>query len=135
MKKDILKGILDLVILEPINWKMINCFILLRWLCFVVIDASPAAALSGGVPDLLPACSRIDIWGLSDVAKALCGTTCIKSQERPVYSCSRCAPGAGGGIGCALSGKRCNQPPSKRKQRLAFKKVFSFIHTHLYFKN
>ena len=46
---------------------------------------------------------------------ALLGT-CIKSQGRPVCSCSHCVPGAGGGIGCALSGKKRNQQRSKRKQ-------------------
>ena len=88
---------------------MIKYFILLLWLCLVVIDASPAAALdTREVLYLQSACARMDIWGLSEVAKALCGTvgTCIKSQERLVCSCSRCAPGAGGGIDCALSGKK-----------------------------
>ena len=74
-----------------------------------MIDASPVAAPdTREVLDLQSACARMDIWGLSEVAKALCGTvgTCIKSQGRPVCSCSRCTPGAGGGIGCVLSGKK-----------------------------
>ena len=74
-----------------------------------MIDASPVAAPgSKGVPDLQSACARTDSWSLSEVAKALCGAvgTCIKSQGRPVCSCSRSAPGAGGRIDCALSGKK-----------------------------
>ena len=77
-----------------------------------MIDATPATSRSGGVPDLQSVCARMDIWGLSEVAKALCSAaccyqnyaigTCIKSQGRPIYSCSRYAPGAGGGIGLAL---------------------------------
>ena len=67
----------------------------------------------------------MDMWGLSEVAKALCGAVgiCTNSQGRPVCFCSRCAPGTGGGIGCALSEKKWNQQPSKRKQRLTFKRV------------
>ena len=77
---------------------MIKYFIILLPLCSVVIDASPIAAPSRGVPDLLSACARMDVWSLSGVAKALCGAvgTCIKSQGRPDCSCSR----------CALSGKK-----------------------------
>ena len=74
-----------------------------------MIDASPVAAPdTTEVLDLQSACARMDIWGLSEVAKALCGAvgTCIKSQGRPVCSCSRCAPGARGGIDCALLGKK-----------------------------
>ena len=74
-----------------------------------MIDASPvAAADTREVRDLQSACARTDIWGLSEVAKALCGAvgTCINSQGRPVCFCARCAPGAGGSIACALSGKR-----------------------------
>jgi hypothetical protein len=74
-----------------------------------VIDASTVAAPdTKEVPDLQSACARMDMWGLSEVAKALCGAvgSCIKSQGRPVCSCFRCATGAGGGIGCALSRKR-----------------------------
>ena len=88
---------------------MIQYLILLCWLCLVVIDASPVAAPdTSEVPDLQTACSRMDMWGLSEVAKALCNAvgTSIKSQGRPVCSCSRCALGAGDGIGCVLSGKR-----------------------------
>ena len=68
---------------------MIKYFIILLSPCLVVIDASPVAAPSRGVPDLQSACARMDIWGLSVVAKALCGAagcnkngavgTCIKS--------------------------------------------------------
>ena len=61
----------------------------------VVVDASPVAAPdTREVPDLSSACARMDVWDLSEVAKALCGAvgTCIKSQGRPVGSCSRCAP-------------------------------------------
>ena len=107
------------------NLKIVKYFILLRWLCLVVIDASPVAAPCGGVPDLLSACASMDIWGLSEVAKPLCGAagTCIKSRRGPVCSCSCCAPGAGGSIGCALLGKKWNQPQSKRKQSLTFKEV------------
>ena len=70
-----------------------------------MIDASQVAAPdTKEAPDLQSACARIDIWGLSDVAKAFRGAigTCIKSQGRSICSCSRCAPGAGGGIGCQL---------------------------------
>ena len=98
---------------------MIKYFNILWCLCLVVIDASPVAAPgSKGVPDLQSACARIDIWGLSEVAKALCGAvdTRIKCRGRPVCSCSRCATDAGGGIGCALSGKKWNQQQSNRKQ-------------------
>ena len=81
---------------------MIKHFILLVWLCLVVIDCSPVAVPeTREVPDLLSACARIDIWRLHGVAKALCGAacyykncavgTCIKSQGRPVCNCSRCA--------------------------------------------
>ena len=68
---------------------MIKHFILLVWLCLVVIDASPVAATDNNeVPDLLSACARINIWRLHGVAKALCGAvgTCIKSRGKPVYS-------------------------------------------------
>ena len=74
-----------------------------------MIDASPVAASEIQVVlDLQSACARIDIWRLHGVAKALCGAvdTCIKSRGRPVWSCSRGVSGAGGGIGCALSGKK-----------------------------
>ena len=74
-----------------------------------MIDASPVAAPeTKEIPDLSSACARMDTWGSSEVAKALCSAVaaCFKSQGRPVCSCSRCAPGAGGGIGCALSGKK-----------------------------
>ena len=47
----------------------------------------------------------------------------LNPKEDPSASCSRCTPGAGGGIGCALSGKKWNQPPLKREQRLTLKKV------------
>jgi hypothetical protein len=99
---------------------MIKYFIWISWWCLFVIDASSAAAPSGGVPDLQSACARIDIWGSSEVAKALCGAvgTSIKSQGRPVCTCSR----------CALSEKRWNHLQSKIKQRLTFKKVsFQFF--------
>ena len=62
-----------------------------------MIDASPIAAPSKGVPNIFSACVRMDMWGLSEVAKALCGATfcyencavgtCIKSQGRRVCSC------------------------------------------------
>ena len=66
--------------------------------------------------------------GFSEVAKELCGAvgTSTKSQERPACSCSRFVPGAGGGVGCALSGKKWIRQLSKRKQRLILKKVFFF---------
>ena len=51
---------------------------------------------------------------------------CIKSQARPACSFSRWASGAGGDIGCALNGKKWNQPPSKGKQRLSFTNLFFF---------
>ena len=88
---------------------MIKYFILSVYLCLVVIDAVPVTALDMRVvPDILSACARMGIWGLSEGAKALCGAVgiCIKSQGRPVCSCSCCAPGAGGSIGCALSEKK-----------------------------
>ena len=128
-KGDILKCKLDFVTSELITRRMIKYFILLCWLSFVVIDASPVAAPdTKEVRDLLSACARMDVWGWSAVAKALCGaaccykncavSTCFKSQGRPVCSCSR----------CALSGKKWNQPQSKRKQRVTFKKVsFQFF--------
>ena len=84
---------------------MIKYLILLLWLWLIVIDASPVAAPDiREVLNLLSACARMDIWGLSEVAKALCGAvgTCIKSQGRSVCSCSRCALGAEGGIVCVL---------------------------------
>ena len=74
-----------------------------------MIDASPVAAPdTREVLDPQSACARIDIWRLHGVAKALCGAVvnCIEYQGGPVCSCSRCAPGAGGGIDCALSGKK-----------------------------
>ena len=74
-----------------------------------MIDASPVVAPdTREVSDLQSACPRMDIEGLNELVKALCGAvgTCIKSQGRPVCSCSRCASGAGGVIGCALSGKK-----------------------------
>ena len=80
-----------------------------------MIDATPATSRSGGVPDLQSVCARMDIWGLSEVAKASCGAACyykncaigtgIKSRGRPVCSCSRFAPGARGRIGLTLSVK------------------------------
>ena len=77
--------------------------------CFVVIDASSVAAPDiREVLDLQSAPAKIYTWDLSEVAKALRGAidTCIKSQGRPVCSCSRGVSGAGGGIGYALSGKK-----------------------------
>ena len=73
-----------------------------------MIDASSVAVPSRGVFDLLSACARLNIWDLREVAKALCGAvgTSIESRGRPVYSYSRCTPGAGGSIGCALSRKK-----------------------------
>ena len=94
-----------------------------------MIDASPVAAPEARVAlDFHSTCARMDSWGLSEVAKAWCGAvgTFIKSPGRPFCSCSRCAPGAGGGLGCAMSGKKWNQQPSKRNQGLTFKKVFLF---------
>ena len=84
-----------------------------------MVDASPVAAPdTREVPDLLSACARMDIRDSSEVAKAFCGAVgiCIKSQGRPICSCSRCATDAGGGICCALSGKKGNQQQSNRKQ-------------------
>ena len=52
--------------------------------------------------------------------------TCIKSQGRPVCSRSRCAPGVGDGLSCALSGKKWNQQQTKRKQGFTRNKVFFF---------
>ena len=102
-----------------------------------MIDASPVVALgTNEVPNLQSACTRMVMCGLSEVAKALCRGigTCMKSQGRPVWFCARWALGAGGGIGCALPGKKWNQQLSKRKQRLTFKKgsfqfflVFTYI--------
>ena len=109
LKSDILKCTIDLVTSESITWKMIKYFIILLSLCLVFFNASPVAAPdTSEVPDLQSACAIMDIWGFSEVAKALCGavSTCVKSQGSPVCSCSRRAPGAGGGIGCALSGKK-----------------------------
>ena len=64
---------------------------------------------------------------------------CIKSQGRPVRSCSRCAAGAGGGIGCALPGKKGTLQPSKKNTEIDIQDIFlpvlSFIHTNLFFKN
>ena len=74
-----------------------------------MIDASPVAAPDPKeIPDLQSACAIIYIRGSSEVAKAFCGAvgTWTKSQGRPVCSCSRCAPGVGGGIGCPLLGKK-----------------------------
>ena len=73
----------------------------------------------------MSACASMDMWGLTELAKVSCGAvdTCIKSQGRPVCICSRFAPGAGGGIGFAPSGKKWNQQPSKRKQGLILEKV------------
>ena len=50
-----------------------------------MIDASLVAASSRGVPDLSSACARIDIRGLSEVAKALCCAVgiCINLKEDP----------------------------------------------------
>ena len=65
----------------------------------IVIEASLVAAPdTKEFPDLQSACARMDIWDLSEVAKASGGAvdTCIKSQGRPDCSCSR----------CALSGKK-----------------------------
>ena len=73
-----------------------------------MIDTSSVGAPSRGVPDLFTVCARTDIWGLSEVSKALCGTvgSSIKSRGRPVCFCSRFAPDGGDDIGCALSGKQ-----------------------------
>ena len=60
-----------------------------------MIDISPVAAPDAReVPDFQSGCARMDIQGLNEVAKALCGAACVKSQGRPVCSCSRCAPRA-----------------------------------------
>ena len=88
---------------------MIKSSILLLWLCLVVIDASPVAEPdTREVLDLQSVCPRMDIRDSGEVAKAFCGAVGIgiKSQGRPVCSCSCCATDAGGGIGCALSGKK-----------------------------
>ena len=80
---------------------------LLLWLCLVVIDASSVAAPNiREVSEFQSACARMDMWGLSEVAKALCGAACIESQGRLVCTCSHFAPGTEGNIGCALSGKK-----------------------------
>ena len=126
LEEDIPKCSLDCVTSESITWKMIEYFILLWWLCLVVIDAIPVAAPdTKEVPDLQWACARRDIRGLREVAKVLCGAvgTCIKSPGRPFCTCCRCVPGTGGSIGCVLSGKKWGQQASKRKQRWTFKKV------------
>ena len=99
------------------------------WVWLVAIDASVVAAPNTRVVlDLQSACARMDIWDLSEVAKASCGAagTCVKSEGRPVCSCSHCVLGAAGAVGRALSGKKSNQQPSKRKQRWTFNKVFFF---------
>ena len=76
----------------------------------------------------------IDKWPLDGVAKALCGAvgTCIKSHGRPVCTCSRCAPGAGGDIACALSGN--NETSNNRKEnRNSHSRKFlssSFFYSH-----
>ena len=60
-----------------------------------MIDARPVAVPDAReIVDLQSACAQMDIWGLSEVAKAVCGTvcrykngaagTCINSQGRPV---------------------------------------------------
>ena len=57
-----------------------------------MVDASPVAAPdTREVPDLSSACVRMNIGGLSEVAKALCGAvgSWIKYQGRPVCSRSR----------------------------------------------
>ena len=48
-----------------------------------MIDATLAGAPSRGVPDLWTAYARMDIWGLSELVKALCGAvgTCINLKE------------------------------------------------------
>ena len=67
-----------------------------------------AASDTREFPYLQSACARMDTRDSREVLKALCGAvdTCINSQGRPVYSCSCCAPGVGGGIDCALSEKK-----------------------------
>ena len=74
-----------------------------------MLGASPVAAPdTREIPDLSQHAQEWIFGDLNEVAKALCGAvdTCIKSRGRPVWSCSRCAPGAGSGIGFALSGKK-----------------------------
>ena len=73
--------------------------------------------------------SEVQLQSRKRYVALLAVDTCIKSQRRPVCSCSRCAPGAGDGIDCALSGKKWNEPQSTRNQRLTFKKVF-FFYSH-----
>ena len=114
-----------------------------------MIDASPVAAPDiKEVSDLLSACARMDIWGLSEVAKAWCGaascykncaaSTSIKSQGRPVCSCSRCAPGARRYRLCTVR-KEMKSTTIKKKSEIdiqeSFFPVLSFIHSHLFFKN
>ena len=62
-----------------------------------MIDASPVAAPSGGVPDHLSACARMDVWGLSEAVKALCGAACCwflyqilkKTSQQLLSLCTR----------------------------------------------
>ena len=64
MIEDIPKCTLDFVPSESITWKMIKYYILVLWLCLVVIDASLVAVPeTREVPDLLLACARMDSWG------------------------------------------------------------------------
>ena len=82
---------------------------MLLWLWLVVMNVSPVAVSdTRGISNLQSAFGGIDIWGSNEVPKALYGAvgTCIKSQQRPVYSCSHCASDAGGSIDWALSGKK-----------------------------
>ena len=61
LKVDILKCTLDFVTSESITWKVTKHFILLLWLCLVVIDAGPVAAPdTKEVSDLFSACARMD---------------------------------------------------------------------------
>ena len=89
---------------------MIKYLILLLWLCLVLTDASLFAAPdTREVLDIQSACARMDMWGFREAVccyKYCVVGNCVESQGRPICSGSRCAPGAGVGIGCALSGMK-----------------------------
>ena len=53
LKEDMLKCTLDYVILESITWEMIKYFVILLWLCLVVIDACHSYRLMPSVFDVV----------------------------------------------------------------------------------